>query len=222
MRHKEAGNAFVYILVAVVLFAALSFILVRQEDTKETGVITPEKAKILATQLITTATQIKSALDQMQFAGTDPSEIDFAKPGAFGAAPHFDKVFHPDGGGVTLPPLPKDAIADDFGNNPGPGWYLGRFNNVEWSPTTADEVILTAHAIHPIVCAQINKVITGDETIPALNLNSREVLIDSIEHSSGNTDFNRVNCAGCDDNASLCVSNSLVDRYTYYNILISR
>ncbi len=221
MRRQENGNAFVYVLIAVVLFAALSFILVRQEDSKETGTITPETAKILATQLITTATQIKSALDQMQFAGTNASEMDFAKPGAFGAAPHFDKVFHPDGGGVTLPPLSSNALPVTTVTTPNSSWYLGRFNNIEWTPTTAQDIILTAYGINEMVCEEVNRIIIGTTDIPQLTQTARSLLVDVAEHGTANNPLTPVNCpdALCADQVSLCVQNSAGDRYAFFNIL---
>ena len=222
MSNHQKGNAFVYVLVAVVLFAALSFILIRQEDSKETGTLTPDQARLLASQLIGTSTQIKSALDQMIFAGTDPSEFNYNPPSSFGAAPHFDKVFHPEGGGVTLPVLSRNAVMDGIGTDPESGWYLGSFNNVEWTETTAQEVILTAYGIEEIVCQELNRIITGATDIPTLDNEIRRFLIDDNEHSSSNINLNIANCTDCESLFSICVQNSTQDEYAFYNILIAR
>ena len=218
---NERGNVFVYVLIAVVLFAALTFILTRQEDEKEINVLTPEKAKIIATQMITTATQVKSALDQMVFAGTDPSDFDFALPGAFGAAPHTDKVFHPDGGGILLPPLPKEAVGRATAD-PVNGWYLGSFNNVEWTPSTADDVILNARSIDKTLCEELNKMISGSDDIPVLSGELRVFLIDDSLGSFTNQDLTIVSCPDCEPHLSLCVQNNAQNAYSFYNVVVAR
>ncbi|MCB9973086.1 MAG: hypothetical protein H6854_00820 [Rhodospirillales bacterium] len=219
--NTQKGNAFIYVLIAVILFAALSFVLMQQEDSKETGTLSPETAKILSTQLITTATQIKGALDQMIFAGTTPEEFDFRKPGAFGATPHVDKVFHPEGGGVTLPPLPDNALPSTALSGPNSGWYLGRFNNVEWTPTTEDDVILTAYGIDRMVCEEINRTLTGSTTIPVLGAEAKNLLVDDGEYSGSNADFTIASCGTCESVASLCVANPAQTAYAFYNVLFA-
>lgn len=218
---NERGNVFVYVLIAVVLFAALTFILARQEDEKEISVLSPEKAKVIATQMITTATQVKSALDQMVFAGTDPADFDFSLPGSFGAAPHVDKVFHPDGGGVSLPPLPKDAIGL-ITSNPVNGWYLGRFNNVEWTPSAADDVILTARSIEKMVCEELNRIIIGSTDIPVLPGQLRTFLVDENLGGFTNQDLTIASCADCEPHLSLCVQNSAQTAFSFYNVVVAR
>mgnify|MGYP001055803693 CR=1 FL=1 len=219
--NNERGNVFVYVLIAVVLFAALTFILAKQEDEKEITTLSPERAKLLATQLITTATQVKSALDQMVFAGTDPSEFDFAQPGSFGAAPHFDKVFHPQGGGVTLPPFPEEVTGQSTAD-PGNGWYLGRFNNFEWTVTAANDVVLTAYGINQQVCQELNRILVGNTTIPAFTDETRKFLVDDAGHGYTNADLTIAVCAGCESQASLCVQNNLNDTYSFYNLVAAR
>lgn len=226
MNHNERGNAFVYILIAVALFAALTFILARQEDSKEAGVLEGERAKLMANQLINSAGQVKSALDQMVFAGTAPEEFDFTGPGDINfdesdPVDNLDKVFHPNGGGITLQLLPKQAITSQPLTNPPPGWYLGRFNHVEWTPTTHQDVLLTAYGIREEICAELNHIIVGDPFIPTLNTDISTLLVDANDHTGSNSNFMATDCpsGNCEEIASLCVVNSGI--YGFYNILFS-
>lgn len=220
-RSREAGNAFIYILIAVVLFAALSFIMARQEDSREAQVLSPESAKLMATQLINSATQIKGAVDQMLFAGTVADELDFVKPGAAGydapdVVDNMHKVFHPDGGGVTLQGLPANAIDADA--DAAPAWYLGRYNSVAWTPSVTHDVVLAAYGIDRQVCAAINQVLTGAASIPQMTVATKDIFIDN--GSQTNADLMAVNCGACVGQASLCVSDS-GGNYTFYNVLVA-
>jgi hypothetical protein len=215
---REKGNAFVYILIAVALFAALSFVLARQEDAKEANVLTPETAKLMANQIISVSAQVQQALDQMTYAGTPPEEFDFTLPsdGTFNDSPTIDKVYHPDGGGVILGGLPANAIADSV-SSPSAGWYLGRFNSVDWTDSTTHDVILTAFGLNELVCGEINRVATGSTTIPSLSADASDILID--DGSQTNADFTTAVCSDCEGITSLCVQSATPTRYAYYSIL---
>ena len=79
---------------------------------------------------------------------------------------------------------------------PAPGWYLGSFNNVEWTQTTENDVILTAHQISQPVCAQIDLLLTGSATIPAASAPLAKVLIDGSRHSQGNAALDKTRLPG--------------------------
>ena len=133
--NNEAGIGLVYILIAVALFAALSFMLTRTINTSETATLSPERVELHATQLINYAAQAKSAVDQMLFTGSDIDDLDFSLPGEanFNAGTQSDRVhhvYHPDGGGLNPGKL-RDEIIDQKIASPIPGWYMGRFNNAE-------------------------------------------------------------------------------------------
>lgn len=217
---KEAGNAMIYVLVIIALFAALSFILARQGDTSETNIIPQEKIELYATSILQTSAQLKNALDQMTYTGTDIDEMDFKLPSDanYDVGSNIHKVFHPEGGGVILPQLPVEAI-EEFNTDPAPGWYLGRFNNVEWTPSTNNDVILTAHQLNKAVCEKINEKLTGSTAIPALNGDINETLIDVAFHSNGpNIDLDTGECAACEGYSQLCVVNNVTTMYSYYSI----
>ncbi|MFN3700897.1 MAG: hypothetical protein ACK4VI_05155 [Alphaproteobacteria bacterium] len=220
--NPESGNALIYVLVAIVLFAGLSFTLMRQTDTNEAGALNAERVELLATQITSYAAQAKSSVDQMLFQNLRAENLSFARSGeaGFETEPprHIMKVFHPDGGGLTPGQLPAEAISQSS-TTPPAGWYMGRFNNVEWTPSVAEDIILTAHQIHPDICRNLNRKITGSDAIPALTGgNLSDVLIDT----STNNNLTAALCPGCGENFSLCISNSDATMFSFYSIIVGR
>jgi hypothetical protein len=224
LKETESGNAMIYVLIIIALFASLSFILARQNDTSETGILATEKIELFATSLIQASASVKNSLDQMMYSGTDIDEMDFILPsdGNFDIGSNIHKVFHPEGGGVILPRIPDEAV-DQFNDDPQSAWYLGSFNNVEWTQSTATDVILVAHQIQQSVCAKINEKLTGSSVIPALGSDANELLIDANLHSNGpNSDLDTAECAACDGYPQLCVTNNLNQLYSYYSVVAQR
>lgn len=226
-RVNERGNALIYVLIAIVLFAALSFTLGRQTDTSEAGALSDERAELRATQLISYAAQAKSVVDQMLFAGADIDDLDFMDPSDpnFNAGTQLDRanrVFHPEGGGLVLGQLPEDTIAQ-VDTNPVAGWYIGRFNNVEWTESPGEDVILVALQISRPVCEKINEKINGSTVIPTI-VGLRTSLVDDSFHSSTNANLltdptGTPNCAACHGIASLCVINNAGNKYAFYTVV---
>ncbi len=221
LRSREQGNAMVYVLIVVALFGALSFVLARQTDTTESNVVGEEQVEIFAGLLQNAPMQLKQSVEQMTFTGTQVSNLDFTTPDdpTFDAGSHVDKVFHPAGGGVVLPRIPSEAI-NEIAADPPARWYIGRFNNMEWTPTAADDVILTAHQITEQVCARINEKLTGSTAIPEVTAPVNEILIDAAESSAGaNIEFSSANCAACFGQQSLCVKDDGVNAWSFYSLI---
>jgi hypothetical protein len=247
-RRSERGNALVYVLIAIVLFAALSFAVSRQSDTSEAGGLDAQKAELYATELITYAANAKQALDKMEFSGANPDFIDFTVPAdtAFNTAPTTKKIYHPDGGGFNQAALP-DKVAASGVANPAPGWYMGRFNDVEWTAlgplNTAgaggteapyQDTIITAYGIAEPVCADINQKITGNKTIPVVTESLKNILVPKTV--GGVTNFTagaNVNlttdpinttpppiCPDCHNRGSLCIQEGGI--FAFYSVISER
>jgi len=217
---QESGNILVYVLIAVALFAALGFTVSRQTQNSSTSELDKAKAEFFATQLISYASQTKSVIDQMMFTGTSIDELDFVTPeeSGFNTSPHIHKVYHPEGGGLSPANLPALAM-NQITTTPEPaGWYLGRFNNIEWTNTTGTDVMLTAHQISKQVCALINEKVTGSKTIPAISTEVTNYLIDTAT----DTELTATACASCEGYMSLCVSNAAATAFSFYTVLADR
>lgn len=222
-RNKERGNALIYVLIAIALFGALSFTLSRQTNTSEVSGMSAERVKLVLSQIASYSAQAKSAVDQMLFtAATNISELDFTPPGdsTFDTGIVIHKVYHPSGGGLNPGRLPPEAV-NQVTTDPMPGWYMGRFNNIDWTDTTADDVILVAFQVNEEVCNQIN--LSIDETLttpPSATVQLRNILIDDALHGGTNveltTDGGEI-CPECHNRASLCIENAGI--YAYYTVI---
>lgn len=185
--------------------------------------MTPQDIELATSRILSTAGQIESAVQQMTFSGGRIDDLDFTLPGQadFNTPPNYNKVFHPEGGGVTFPQLDSKAKAE-ISSDPPAGWYIGRFSNVEWSETPKEDIILTAHQISEDVCAYINEKLTGSTAIPALSVDLNRVLIDTAYHGVGQSELNTTTCADCDGYAALCVSNNDATAFGFYSLILSR
>jgi len=227
-RHGESGNVLVYVLIAIVLFAALNFTLTRQTDTGEAGFLSDDEATLYANQIISYSAQAKSAIDQMIFTGISVDELDFTDPSdaAFSTGTQSDRikrVFHPEGGGLTIGRLSDDMVTSAI-SDPVSGWYLGRFNNVEWTTSSDHDVILVAYQIKEEICTKINERITGATTVPIMGDSIKEVMIDDSLYTGTNVELTTDPsgspiCANCHEMASLCVRNQDQDAYAFYTVI---
>lgn len=223
-RNGERGNALIYVLIAIALFAALSITLSRQTDTSETGTLSGERAELAASRLISYSAQARSAIDQMLFtAASDIDDLDFTTPNeaGFDTGTLTHKVYHPQGGGLLQGTLPPEVVAQ-VTTDPTPGWYLGRFNTVEWTDSGAarDDVILVAYQISELICGLINEKINGSTAVPTMTDSIRNVMIDELLHGGTNveltTDAGDI-CPECENLGSLCVQEGGI--FGFYTIL---
>ncbi len=221
MIKNQNGNVFVYILIAVGLLAALMFTLSKSASQGDAaGELSDGQNKIVAGEIIAYASSASNSLTQMQQTGATINIIDFTMPSdaGFNTAPTIYKLFHPDGGGFNYKALPSKASADD-GAGLSAGYYVGRFNNVEWTPSAANDVLFTAYEITQGVCTEINKKVANTSTIPTVAGDTlANLLVDDANHAGTNDDFEIANCAACDEISALCVTDG-AGKYAFYSLL---
>lgn len=234
----ESGNVMVYLLIAIALFAALTMILSRQNDQGDGQNINDEQVSFRVAEILDFASAAQNVVDQMIFAGSELGELQFINPTStgFNTPPNIHKIYHPSGGGLNY--RGRDlAVFTGTDNNPPPGWYIGRFNSFEWTPTSDDDidelanppitgetiqdVVITAYQLSQPICAAINKKLIGSETIPALGGTGslRDYLVDDAEHSGTNAEVTADVCATCANQPSMCVSNSDGDMWAFYSLI---
>lgn len=223
---KQRGNATIYVLLVVALFAALTFILSRQQDSSESSTLDATRAEIIANQVLAYPMQVKQAVDMMTITGVDASDLEFMLPGEAGFDPPsvspMTLVFHPEGGGLIRATLPADAVNQTTAD-PEAGWYLGRIGNIEWTQTPMTDVVLVAWQIAKPLCEAINMKLTGSTAIPDIANTIPNVFIDESRHSGSNAPtFDASDCAACESMPALCVSDSGGTRFGYYSIIVNR
>lgn len=215
---RQAGNAMIYVLLAIALLAALSMTLTRQSGTGGND-LSQEEADMLALQVIAYAASAQQVVEQMVMSGTPVANLNFLPPnhGNFAVGPDIHKIYHPAGGGLNY----KQTDSRIFIERPTPngGWYMVRFNNVEWTPTTQHDVILTAFNINKLVCEAINKKITGNaKSVPGF-MGLASALVGSENGAGGNNDLTADICPNCEGHSSLCIDNT-AGAYSFYSILL--
>lgn len=225
--NREAGNAFLYVLIAIVLFGALMFTLSRSEEQNDgNSDLTEGRTSVSANEIMAYAATVTNAITQMQNTGTQNSQIDFMLPddSTFNDPPTLYKLFHPDGGGLNYKALPSNAVGVAGTLTPKAGYYVGRFNNVEWTPTTQNDVMFVAYNISQPVCAEIDRKLRGSTTIPAFpSGNAKQYFINGTIFSGSNQNLMATDCAACDEIPAMCVSfvNGATTHYLFYNIIES-
>jgi hypothetical protein len=227
----QAGNAMIYVLLVIALFAALGFLLMRGSNTNETDSLTEEKDNIYTGQIMGAPMQMKQALDQMTYSGAHVNKVlpadhtvNFALPQDsvnFSSGSNADKFFHPEGGGAIMPHLPDESVSKIGSADPAPGWYVGRFNNVEWTPSDKQDVVMTAYQIAEKICAQINQKLTGSDAIPVLSAPANRVLIaDAASATAGaNIEFTSADCTECYGQPAMCVRDGAAGPFAFYSVI---
>lgn len=222
LKARQSGNAMIYILLALALLGLLTASLMSQ-DSSGGDDISKDQVEFQTTEILSYAAAAQTALDQMIATGTDPNTIDFMMPSAtsFDTAPHINKFYHPQGGGFNYK-TPNPAIFTGTGASPSPGWYINRFNNIAWTPTTANDILLSAFKISQPVCASINKKLTGSTTIPTLGVSIGNTLVGLQNGGAANTNIANGDCAACVGKPALCVTNSTADAWAFYSIILGQ
>ncbi|MCB1538035.1 MAG: hypothetical protein H6865_03500 [Rhodospirillales bacterium] len=216
----ESGNVLIYVLIAVVLFAALSFALTRQLGGSNgmTGTLDDNRARLKAEELINYATGVRSAAEQMRTMGNVlPDEFSFVKQGDSGYAtpPNRGKIYHPGGGGIT-PYVPDDDVFAEGSAKRGWSGQVG--TNVEWTASAGSDVILTFVDVAPKICKAINARLYKDDAIPVSTLDPSKVFING---GGDDADFTTAGCAACKDKVSYCVQGA-DGSYDFYNVIVAR
>jgi len=167
-RIGERGNVLFLILIAVALFAALSYA-VTQSSRSGGGDASRETSRIGSAQLTQYPAGVRTSLIRMIVGGADTTMLEFNPPNEFtnctgaGDAPAtFDLcVFHPQGGGATYVQAPGELMASGAAGT----WLFSGDNEIlnigtnsggaASSPASAD-LIAYLPGIANGICAQIN------------------------------------------------------------------
>ncbi len=177
---RQRGNILFLILLAVILFAALSYAVTSslRGGGKDASV---ETVKAGAAAILQFIGQMDAALLRMQLAGNImPENISFEYIVTIGTGVSFNgsinanctsdacRLFKPSGGGVSPIIFSKYSAADPTGWDPTwakPGYY--DFYMMQWpyAGTDANDIILRILAIDPLVCNEIRASLDMPSTI---------------------------------------------------------
>lgn len=170
--NSERGNALFLILIAVALFAALSYAVT--QSGRSSGSIDRETAMIAASQITQYPATLDTTITRMIITGTDVSRIHFDHDTHSGDGTRTDEgnVFHTDGGSATRSTPPSNIGAargtwPDMGTLSGNTWGFKDVSNTTMgyyvfdlgsnAELTGREAFAFLNNIKLGVCEQINK-----------------------------------------------------------------
>lgn len=163
---SQSGNIFFYILLGIVLFAALGYAASRSYIS--TDGVSDEKAKLIATELIAQGNTIKGAVTRMRLRGVQRNELSVANAVMTSAMYNNSnctstacRIFDPAGGNVSFP-LPISGAT----NTPDVYWGFYTNLNIENIDTTTSEgyrsqIFMMIADVNKKVCRQINNLLHG-------------------------------------------------------------
>lgn len=114
--NKESGNVLFLILIAVALFAALSYA-VTQSTRSGAGSTDREQSLLGSASLTQYPTALRTAVVRMLLAGIDVKDLAFNGPANFTGTSETYLVFHPDGGGAVFQQPPTDVMQSGASGN---------------------------------------------------------------------------------------------------------
>jgi hypothetical protein len=149
MYSRNQGNVLFLILIAVALFAALSYAVTQSsrsggDSSRETGLLN-------SASIAQSATAMQTAAMRMTLSGISTSSLLFTPPADFGANTE-RYVFHPQGGGATYSEVPAKTMGR---STPGKWVVNGRFNISAVGSPLAD-IIAFLPGIPLETCRDIN------------------------------------------------------------------
>jgi hypothetical protein len=153
-RQNQKGNALFLILIAVALFAALSYAVT--QSNRGSGSVEKEQAIILASQVTQFPATVRTGITRMIITGTAATALDFGAPSGDPA-----EVFDSVGGGVVPIAPPANALV-----SPGSWIYLPASHSTDgWfiqdvgtnTDTAGREVVALLRNLKRDVCNQINR-----------------------------------------------------------------
>lgn len=157
-RQREGGNVLFLILIAVALFAALSYVVT--QSTRSGGGSTEREKNILSSaQMTQYPTALRTAIIRMVLAGTAIENVLFDIPGSvgFNAASVSTLVFHPQGGGANYQDAPADLSST--GTTMLSWTYNAEFDipGIGISGSGGNDVVAFLPGVSSGVCKQVNE-----------------------------------------------------------------
>ncbi len=209
---REKGNALFLILIAVILFAALSYAIT--QSNRSGGNPSRETNLIAGTTVTQYPSAIRTAITRMMLRGVAASDIDFMDPSDanFNNAPVTAKVFHPNGGGAVYQNVDPNTVELDSSNVPLGDWHFLANKVVTNIGTATGDVVAVLTRVRTGICERINEQITGSTAIPASGLSDAQAIADGASAFTG---------AGITGQPFLCVSTT-DSHNVYYHVLLEQ
>ncbi|MGH1375364.1 MAG: hypothetical protein ACRBCK_03360 [Alphaproteobacteria bacterium] len=225
----EDGNVLFLILIAVALFAALSYAVTSSTRTGG-GDASGETLLIRSAQVTQYPAGISTAIVRMIIAGVSVDEIRFNRPAEY---TDLDTnglgVFHPSGGKASYVAVPADMM---FDGNAGQWIFNGELEvpEIGIADTGGNDIIGFLVGLKQSICMRINEEHGLGATIPVLNAD-RSTEYTTRMFDDGTTDYvlPTGDVPDIDDGSGMfdgqpfgCFRNAGGGDYVYYHVVLER
>lgn len=223
-KRNESGNALFLILIAVALFAALSYAVT--QSGRGGGTIDKEQGLISASQITQYPAAIRTGVTRMVITGTQVSALNFDTTSGTG-------VFAADGGGVVEQDPPANigtATAWAFKSAPATatGWFI---SGVGTDVATGKDVFAYLNGVTLNICSQILRGL-GLSPTPLVEATAVDFTGTNDGLSTQTGGGTNANTAGnnaysfdahnADPQAFACVRNGAAGNYVYFHALVEQ
>ncbi len=236
-RQSEKGNVLFLILIAVALFAALSYVVT--QSTRSGGGSTEREKNILSSaQMTQYPTALRTSIIRMVLAGVAIENVKFDAPGTapFNTISTSQLVFHPQGGGATYQQAPAELSSS--GNNQLTWTYNAEFDvpGIGIDGAGGNDVIAFLPGVSSGVCRQVNEELGINVTTCSTTTSGVPAVANGVTATINTNMINTyvfpttdrpdlVGPAGCTTVFNRQASGCFVDttgRFVFYSVLLER
>lgn len=230
MKAAERGNILFYILIAVVLLAALSYA-VSLSGRGSISQVNDEKARLLATQILEYANTMANATAQLRLRGISDTNLCFDDTQWGGAGYNNPsctdtaaKIYDLSGAGVTWGQPPGEAM--DSAATPDNLWHIYGNNEVQEVGTTCgaaacSDLVLITDELKEAVCIKINDLLdigTEGDPPPTDTAIGTTRFIGTYAYAQTLGDEDPI----LTGKTAACVRVTGTAKYTFYKVLVAR
>lgn len=175
---KQQGNVLFLILVAVVLFAALSYAVT--QSSRSGGGVDSETDQLNMAAYGSYISSVRFGYQRLRLKGVSPDDMTFSKASSDACIANAERcLFHPDGGGVVFRPL-----SDFVKGSAGLDGYIAVSQSIEDVGTAAPDVMYFEEDISLETCRAFN-IFMGLPPDPI----REDTMDNSIDGMGGATEF---------------------------------
>lgn len=169
MIKEQSGNVIYYVLIAVALLAALSYV-VAQSGRGGVSSITKDRAGLIASEILDYSNMIETAMGQLRLRGCGLEEVSFensvvdAYDNSFSPSDMSCHIFDLNGGALNWQSVPQGAKTANIRYE---HYYFNATNNKTGTVSSSADLIMFAE-VSLDTCAAINRYLNVDPASPPL------------------------------------------------------